>query len=595
MRLTELGEAEASRRRAGRPRRLVLAAAAVVLGASVAGAVVAASAHAALPAPRCRFDGLAPGATLERAAPGAEVEVRCADLVPGSAYALALASPLYAVAVAPDLPSREVDLETALEGDGVGRSAPDGMLVLRFLVPPVFAALDPAASCPPSAAQLDAGLTSCSLSLFSLPRGVTGLRGSAPLLLPVVGQGVFLPSPGEPAAPTLVLSTGDAVPGGTVAVHDVELSAARWWGETLRLPGEPVSPWAVPPADIDVGLHPVASSFVRISPARWDGSTLVPPLLSGSFVVPRVAPGPYAVTMFEPDATPVAGNATGDLRAGELTATSPVPLQVLAHPVVLLDPPSGPPGTVVSVSGYGFDPTADRAVVAFANGVPASWTVGEVLPDGSLQATLVYGAGDAGGDNPVVVQELAPPSDPLPPAASRASTLFVGPVSPALTCAATCTLAQVVTVRVLGNLREALTFARAAAVVRFVAPPGGGTASATLGPVTVLDARGDLVGWTAVVVPSGALVPLGRGRPLPLRIDWVPAVTTGPLASPTAKLLEIAGGSSGPLAPGAPAPLCYAGTSGAGSTTCSAALDLSYPASGPLSSAYETTLTVIVA
>lgn len=594
MRLSEVGAIDVDGRGARGLRRLLLGGIAVVLAASAVSAAVAARAHAALPAPRCRFDGLAPGRTLAGASPGEQVDVRCADLVPGSLYALALASPLYTVAVAPASPSREVDLETALEGDGVGRAAPDGTLELRFLVPPAFAALDPAASCPPSAAQVDAGLTNCSLSLFSLPRGVDGLRGGAPVLVPVAGQGVFLPSPGTPPAPTLVLSTGDAVAGATVAVHDVELSEARWWGETLRLPGEPVFAWSVPPTDIDVGLHPVSSSSVRVSPARWDGSTLVPPLLSGSFVVPDVAPGIYPVTMFEPDATPIVGNATGYLRAGELAATSPVALRVLAHPVVLLDPPSGGPGTVVAVSGYGFDPTATRALVGFANGVPASWTVGDVLPDGSLQATLVYGANDAGGDNPVVVRELAPVSDPPPPAASRASALFVGPASPSLTCEAVCTLSQVVTVHVLGNLREALTFARTPAVVRFVAPPGGGSASATLGPVTVLDARGDLVGWTAVVVPAASLVPLGAGRPLPLRIDWVPAVTTGPLASPTARLLEIAGGASGPLAPGAPAPLCYAGTSGAGSATCSAALDLSYPP-GRLSSSYEATIALIVA
>ena len=104
---------------------------------------------------------------------------------------------------------------------------------------PTSHALDPNAVCPPTTAQINAGLPGCGLTMIDLTS-----------FTPVAGGSVLVEYTGDPLLPpnpTLVGSTTKAAPGATVSVGDAPGATTYWWLATLVVARRPAG-GGTPPA-----------------------------------------------------------------------------------------------------------------------------------------------------------------------------------------------------------------------------------------------------------------------------------------------------------------------------------------------------------
>ena len=292
-----------------------------------------------------------------------------------------------------------------------------------------FSSADSAAQCPPTAAQVNAGLTNCALAVFATTNTTTGAGTSINAnLLTYTSQATSPPTNPlpTPAVPTLKLSPTSGAASATVSVSDVSSPTAYWWSDAMFSDGfnsggdsngRPLlASWDVPASDILVGSTPAASSSVVISPAAYTATvtgtcpsetcsvsgTLTDPAISGTFTLPSgLSAGATTVTIYEPNNAFADGNVgapqpTGVTAGANITTpdiSASASFTVIVGPTVTsISPTYGPAGggTTVTITGTGFSTTAEATTVDFgttaATGVSCSTTT-------SCTATSPAGSG----------------------------------------------------------------------------------------------------------------------------------------------------------------------------------------------------------
>ena len=260
---------------------------------SAGGAIASDAAGAATSGPACTFNGS--GFPIIFAVTSGEViDVKCTGLPALHPYLLAEASLLAGI---------DPQAKAALSGGVTSVSGLLGALAalqeinmgdLAFPVSdlngdlnyswtvPSTQPLAPDAACPPSIQEFNSGLIGCALAMIDLtsfkPVGagsaVMQWKGGAPSFLP--------------PAPTLALSASTGTQGQTVNLGDAPGHTTYWWVSTLSalegLLGGSASP---PTVTVTLGSKTKLVSTATVTPASYSNGVFTPPVLSGTFTVPR--------------------------------------------------------------------------------------------------------------------------------------------------------------------------------------------------------------------------------------------------------------------------------------------------------------------
>ena len=266
--------------------------------------------------------------------PGSKITISCAagSFPASSVIDLIEASGLAAIVSPASANIGEVDLSAF----GSATSGTDGSLSATFTVPTPFKATDPNAVCPPTRAQINAGLT-CELVLLSNAT-------LAPLneaLLMYAGQR-------QPNKPTLHVTARLHNGRTTITASDVKGACPTppttrsrcWWGAAVTgTPSKAFGGIPAPEALIGSNGFHLTSGSLAVSPAVYCAKgataagckglkvgTLIPPALHGSVTTGRSFF--HFIDVEEPNATPYTGN--GILRSlipgtVNVAASAPVP------------------------------------------------------------------------------------------------------------------------------------------------------------------------------------------------------------------------------------------------------------------------------
>ena len=295
----------------------------LALGAGLLGgtAILAATPASAIPIPpstsSCTYNG-SPVAFAASNTAGTPVTVQCTGLPSKTLLIVAQTSPLAGVISPASAATQEADLST---GKAVTTSA-TGTLSATITVTatggsPGFSALDKKAVCPPTQAQVNAGLTNCVVTVADLAT-TTGLN---------FGNIIYGTQP-TPDRPTLALTPSHiGKGGGTLTASDkagacptpVKARSRCWWGAALT--GAPNALAGVPGFIVPIHSKPVSNTLAA-SPAVYcfKGATapacaglpvrtLIGPHLSGTITFPRLGPVLHQeVVALEPNTTPDPGN-----------------------------------------------------------------------------------------------------------------------------------------------------------------------------------------------------------------------------------------------------------------------------------------------
>jgi hypothetical protein len=313
------------------------------LGAGLLGgtAILAAAPASAIPIPpstsSCTYNG-SPVAFAASNTAGTPVTVSCTGLPANTLLIVAQTSPLAGVISPASAATQEADLST---GMAVTTSA-TGTLSVTITVTatggtPGFSALDKKAVCPPTQAQVNAGLTNCVVTVADLAT-TTGLN---------FGNIIYGTQP-KPHSPTLALKPRHVVNGQTVTASDkagacptpVTSKSRCWWGAALT--GVPNAAAGVPGFVVTIHGKPITNALAT-SPAVYcvKGATaaactglavgtLVGPHLSGTLVVPSmISDGRHTAVALQPNTTPDPGNGPGNTveSYATLCVNSPSPTQ----------------------------------------------------------------------------------------------------------------------------------------------------------------------------------------------------------------------------------------------------------------------------
>jgi hypothetical protein len=296
---------------------------AVVLGAGLLGgaAVLAAPPASAIPIPpstsSCTYNG-SPVAFGASNTTGTPVTVVCTGLPANTLLIVAQTSPLAGVISPSSAATSEADLTTgtAVTTDASGNLSAT-ITVTATGGSPGFSALDKKAVCPPTQAQVNAGLTNCVVTVADLAT-TTGLN---------FGNIIYGTQP-TPHRPTLALTPSSiGKSGGTLTASDkagacptpVTAKSRCWWGAALT--GAPNPGAGVPGLITPIHSLPASNTLAVNSPvycfksatapacAGLPVGTLVGPHLSGTITLPRLGAVLHQeVVALEPNTTPVPGN-----------------------------------------------------------------------------------------------------------------------------------------------------------------------------------------------------------------------------------------------------------------------------------------------
>jgi hypothetical protein len=257
----------------------------------------ASGAVAAAAAPACTFNGVALP-LVSNASAGERVAIDCTGLSAVHPYLVMEVSLLLGIdpKAAPllsgditSLPALMALIDALPEINPAALAFPltdtSGNLNYTYTLP-TSQASDPAATCPPSNAELNMGLIGCALAMIDLTTFKVVGAGSA--LVNYTGQPLIPPSP------TLALSATTATPRQVVDVSDVPGATTYWWLSTVTsLEGLLGAGSATPPV-VTVSLaksnnsrHPTtATNKIKVTPAVYNYPVLTPPKISGGFTVP---------------------------------------------------------------------------------------------------------------------------------------------------------------------------------------------------------------------------------------------------------------------------------------------------------------------
>jgi hypothetical protein len=247
---------------------------------------------------------------------------------------VAEASVLAAISSSGVLPTAEADT-TALAtftpnatDTGCPAATAGSCELATFAVPATFATSDPNAVCPPSAAQINAGIFGCALAVATSANAEV-LGGE--YLIQYASQTV------APNPPTIKALQTSGAPGSLINVSDAASNTGYWWGDAIQANQAALSGTAaqtapsacgtgagygnVPSSNIfDVWYITGTSTKVGGGPATgvtisndcYNGKTLSPPVLSGTLTVPSTVTtgAAYTVYLCEANATPYPSNDT---------------------------------------------------------------------------------------------------------------------------------------------------------------------------------------------------------------------------------------------------------------------------------------------
>ena len=300
---------------------------ALVLGGGLLGGtgLLAATPASAIPIPpstsSCTYNG-SPVAVPASNTAGTPVTVNCTGLPPNTLLIVAQTSPLAGVISPASSAVREADLATAM---AVTTSATGTLSTTITMTAtggtPGFSAIDKKAVCPPTQAQVNAGLTNCVVTVAILATA-TGLN---------FGNIIYGTQP-SPHVPTLALKPSHigenrklvtASDRAGACPTPVRAASRCWWGAALT--GAPNTAAGVPGFIVTIDGTP-ATNTLAASPAVYCAKgatatactglavgTLVGPRLSGTLRVPRsISEGTHKVTALEPNTTPDPGNGPGN-------------------------------------------------------------------------------------------------------------------------------------------------------------------------------------------------------------------------------------------------------------------------------------------
>src|SRR5690242_11796874 len=245
----------------------------LALGAALLGgtAIMAAAPASAIPIPpstsSCTYNG-SPVAFGASNTAGTPVTVVCTGLPANTLLIVAQTSPLAGVISPSSAATSEADLSTgtAVTTDASGNLSAT-ITVTATGGSPAFSALDPKAVCPPTQAQVNAGLTNCVVTVADLAT-TTGLN---------FGNIIYATQP-SPHNPTLHLKPSKAShigPGGKVVTASDAVGACPtpvlagskcWWGAALT--GVPNSAAGVPGFTVLINGSP-ASNTLAATPAIY--------------------------------------------------------------------------------------------------------------------------------------------------------------------------------------------------------------------------------------------------------------------------------------------------------------------------------------
>jgi hypothetical protein len=246
--------------------------------------------------------------------PSSTITISCAasSFPASSSIVIVEASGLAAIVSPSSANISEIDTSTL----GSGTAGADGSLSATFTVPATYSATDPNAACPPSRAQINAGLT-CELVLVS---GTT-LKPLNEAMLLYKGQR-------QPNKPTLRATSRLRKGKTTITVSEVKGACPTpptakshcWWGAPVT--GTPSTGFGgipAPEALLASNGFQVTSGTLSVSPAVYCAKgatakgckglkvgTLIPPALHGSVTTRRSFF--HFIDVEEPNATPYTGN-----------------------------------------------------------------------------------------------------------------------------------------------------------------------------------------------------------------------------------------------------------------------------------------------
>jgi hypothetical protein len=143
------------------------------------------------------------------------------------------------------------------------------------------------ADCPPDQEEYNSGLIGCAIALVNLETADELAAGSA--LLEYQGFPLFPPDG------TVAYSPSSGPKGTTVNVSDAPGATTYWWLATLAALEGDLGGSSAPPGVLKVKMKKIGKipSSVTVTPASYNGSTFTPPVLSGTFTVPKEKAGTY--------------------------------------------------------------------------------------------------------------------------------------------------------------------------------------------------------------------------------------------------------------------------------------------------------------
>ena len=298
------------------------------------------------------------------------------------------------------------------------------------------------ANCPPSQADVNAGLVSCAVILSS-GNDENGSTNYSSLDLFYNGQPV-------PQTPTATLSTGGTAPGGTVSVT----GGTNWWGAPDGAPN------AAPYGDFQnsaANFYPVSAPSVYIGTSRGSAvpvvnstvaipantysctgaesttvgpnpCTLTPGTPSGSFQVPSgLSPGTYNIYIDETNTSPLPGNGPND--SYQTSRDTSLGTAESANTLVVGTPPS-----ITSAASSTFTTGSAGSFTVTTSGSPnpsiseSGALDGLTFNDNGNGTATLSGTPTASGSFPMTINA----SNGIAPAASQSFTLTVD-AAPAIT------------------------------------------------------------------------------------------------------------------------------------------------------------------
>jgi hypothetical protein len=327
----------------------------------------AAAPAGAVPTPiaTCTFNGVGNGGIVTGVTPGSSLTVACTDLPDSTSVIIAEASSLAGLA-----PSADAIDEADLGALKFVESTATGTLNATYALPTTFKADDPNAKCPPTQAQINAGLTGCAVAVAELSGTDFGDD-----LMDYTGQPT-------PQTPTLTLGSASAAAGQEVTVSN-GAGPGQWWGnafETSTLTSSDITVHGVDVGTTDATIA-AATYPITVKGSKTTYGPLTVPKPGGSFVVPCGVTGAQTVTLTEPNLSPIAGTVSASASLTVLPGSTPA--------VTSITPTRGPSGggTPVTISGCNF---TGASAVDFGTNAATSFTVNS---DTSITAVAPAGSG----------------------------------------------------------------------------------------------------------------------------------------------------------------------------------------------------------